>query len=49
MIYNLLKNLITAGKYEKVDMTNKLDVFFAFSRIEVEQYRELYEIVTTEV
>lgn len=49
MIYNLLKNLITAGKYEKVDMANKLDVFYTFDRIEVEQYRELYEIVTTEV
>ncbi|WP_353096261.1 hypothetical protein [Tissierella praeacuta] len=45
MIYNLLKNLIDAGKYEKEDMTNKLDVFFAFDRINTEQYQELLEKV----
>ncbi|GEM_PF-381582 len=45
MIYILLNNLITAGKYEKEDMLNKLDVFFAFDRIATEQYQELLEKV----
>lgn len=45
MIYNLLKNLIEVGKYEKEDMLNKLDVFFAFDRVTLEQYQELLEMV----
>lgn len=45
MIYNLLKNLIEAGKYYKEDMLNKLDVFFAFNRVTLEQYQELLEMV----
>ncbi len=45
MLYNLLNNLINAGKYEKEDMTNKLDVFFTFDRISAEQYQELLEKV----
>lgn len=48
MIYNLLKNLINAGKYEREDMTNKLDVFFTFDRISTEQYQELLEKVNVE-
>lgn len=48
MIYNLLKNLIEAGKYEKEDMQNKLDVFFAFDRITLEQYQELMEMINVE-
>lgn len=47
MIYNLLNNLVTAGKYEKDDMLNKLDVFFTFNRITTEQYQELLEKVNT--
>lgn len=46
MIYNLLNNLIVADKYEKEDMLDKLDVFFAFNRITTEQYQELLEKVT---
>ena len=46
MIYNICKNLINAGKYEKEDMTNKLDVFLMFDRITIEQYQELLEKVT---
>jgi hypothetical protein len=45
MLYNLLNNLINAGKYEKEDMTNKLDVFFTFDRITAEHYQELLEKV----
>ncbi|MDU1348256.1 hypothetical protein [uncultured Clostridium sp.] len=48
MLYNLLKNLINAGKYEKEDMTNKLNVFFTFNQVTTEQYQELLEKVTTE-
>lgn len=49
MIYNLLLNLINAGKYEKEDMLNKIDVFFVFDRITVEQYQELLELINTDV
>lgn len=45
MLYNLLNNLINAGKYEKEDMTNKLNVFFTFNQITVEEYQELLEKV----
>lgn len=45
MLYNLLKNLITAGKFEKEDMINKLNVFFTFNQITVEEYQELLEKV----
>ncbi|KIE44885.1 hypothetical protein U732_920 [Clostridium argentinense CDC 2741] len=48
MLYNLLSNLISANKYEKEDMTNKLDVFFTFSRITTEQYQELLEKINAE-
>lgn len=48
MIYNLLLNLINAGKYEKEDMLNKIDVFFAFDRITVEQYQELLEMINND-
>ena len=43
MIYNLLKNLIDAGKYDKEVMGNNLDVFLTFGRITIEQYQELFE------
>ena len=41
MLYNLLKNLIEKNYYEKEDMINKLNVFFAFNQITQEQYAEL--------
>ncbi|ASN72266.1 hypothetical protein 10S12_4 [uncultured Caudovirales phage] len=41
MLYNLLKNLIEKNHYEKEDMINKLNVFFAFSQITEEEYQEL--------
>ncbi len=47
MLYNLLNNLINAGKYEKEDMTNKLNVFFTFNQITVDEYQELLEKVNT--
>lgn len=45
MIYNISKNLIEAGRYEKEDMANKLDVFLMFDRITIEQYQELLELM----
>ena len=44
-IYELLKRTITTGNYEKADIQNKLDVFFAVGRITQEQYLELTEII----
>ena len=41
MTYNLCKMLIEKGNYEKVDMTQKLDVFLLNDRIKQEQYNEL--------
>lgn len=47
MIYRLLKRMITTGNYEKEDMQNKLDVFFAVNRITEEQYLELTELINS--
>lgn len=53
MIYNLLKGVITSVNYDKIDITNKLDVFLLFNRITEEQYQELLGAVnddtTTEI
>lgn len=48
MLYNLLKNLIAAARFEKEDMINKLNVFFTFNQLEVEQYQELLEKVNSQ-
>ena len=45
MIYQLLKRMITTGNYEKDDMQNKLNVFFAVNQITEEQYLELTELI----
>ena len=45
MIYQLLKRMIITGNYEKDDIQNKLDVFFAVNRITEEQYLELTELI----
>ena len=47
MIYTLLKRMITTGNYEKEDMQNKLDIFFAVNRITEEQYLELTELINS--
>ncbi|EKS4345773.1 hypothetical protein [Clostridium sp. CTA-6] len=41
MLYKILKSLIEKSAFEKEDMTNKLNVFFSFSQISVEEYTEL--------
>ena len=45
-IYELLKRMITTGNYQKEDMQNKLNVFFAVNQITQEQYLELTELIT---
>lgn len=47
MLYNLLKNLISAGRYDKEDMTNKLNVFFTFDQLALEEYTELLEMINS--
>ena len=47
MIYGLLKRMITTGNYEKDDMQNKLNVFFAVNQITQEQYLELTELINS--
>ena len=47
MIYTLLKRMITTGNYEKEDMQNKLDIFFAVNRITEEQYLELTNLINS--
>ncbi|APH22488.1 hypothetical protein [Clostridium botulinum] len=41
MLYEILKSLIGKNAFEKEDMTNKLNIFYTFSQISVEQYTEL--------
>lgn len=41
ILYDLLKNLIDNNYYEREDMTNKLNVFYTFNQIAIEQYSEL--------
>lgn len=46
MIVELLKKLITKKYYkEKADIENKLDVFYAMSKISDEEYSELTLLV----
>ena len=47
MIYTLLKRMITTNNYQKDDMQNKLDIFFAVNRITEEQYLELTELINS--
>ncbi|APH24793.1 hypothetical protein CF088_05140 [Clostridium botulinum] len=41
VLYDLLKNLIDNNYYEEEDMNNKLNVFYTFNQIDMEQYSEL--------
>ena len=47
MIYTLLKRMIVTGNYQKDDMQNKLNVFFAVNQITEEQYLELTELINS--
>ena len=48
MTYNLCKRLIENGRYEKVDMTFKLDVFLLNDRITQVEYEELLQLMEVE-
>lgn len=45
MLYKALLKIIQAGQYEKADMQNRLDIFFACGRITAEQYQELTGLI----
>ena len=45
MAYNLMKRIITRGNYDRADVLDKLDTFFAANRITKEQYNELVAMV----
>lgn len=45
MIYTLLKRMITTGNYEKEDMQNKLNIFYAVNQLTDEQYLELTGLI----
>lgn len=45
MAYRLLKIVIAKGDYDKADIMDKLDAYYAFSRITTEEYNELMTIV----
>lgn len=48
MTYKNVKLLITAGRYEREDMYNKLDLFFAVGRISSGEYIELTGLIGPE-
>ena len=41
MTYNMMLKMIEKGNYDKEDMLNKIDTFYANNRITQEQYIEL--------
>lgn len=45
MTYINCKKLITSGNYEKVQMSNMLDVFLLRNRITQVQYNELMDLI----
>ncbi|AJD28261.1 hypothetical protein T257_3158 [Clostridium botulinum CDC_297] len=47
ILYDLLKNLIDNNYYEKEDMNNKLNVFYNFNQIAIEQYSNLVKVNPT--
>lgn len=49
MTYRNCKKLIEAGRYEKEDMLNKLDVFLLGDRITQAEYEELVKIINDRV
>ncbi|MCY6958883.1 hypothetical protein [Clostridium brassicae] len=44
-LYDILKNLIDHKRFEKEDMTKKLNVFYTFNQITLEEYTELMQKV----
>lgn len=46
MIYNSIKRLVVAGRYEANDLRGKLDILIANNRITLEQYNELSLLIS---
>ncbi|KEI10517.1 hypothetical protein Z957_01930 [Clostridium sp. K25] len=47
--YKILENLINNGRFEKDDMTKKLNVFYAYNQITLEEYTSLINKVNPEL
>ncbi|NFF59859.1 hypothetical protein FDB08_04110 [Clostridium botulinum] len=47
--YKILENLINNGRFEKEDMTKKLNVFYAYNQITLEEYTALMNKVNPEL
>lgn len=45
MAYKLMKRIIERGDYDKDDVLDKLDTFYAAGRMTKEQYEELVALV----
>ena len=44
MTYNLMKRIIERGGFDREDVLEKLDTFYAADRITTEQYNELVKL-----
>ncbi|MCD3351255.1 hypothetical protein G8V03_09675 [Clostridium botulinum D/C] len=47
--YKILENLINNERFEKEDMTKKLNVFYAYNQITLEEYTALMNKVNPEL
>lgn len=47
--YEMCKTLIEKGRYEKEDMTQKLDIFLLGDRVTKEEYQELIAMMNPQV
>lgn len=45
MAYRLMKRIIERGSYDKADVMDKLDTYYASGRLTKEQYEELMGMV----
>lgn len=45
MAYKVMKRIIERGDYDKEDVLNKLDTYYATGRLNTEQYEELVALV----
>ena len=45
MAYRLMKRIIERGGYDKADVMDKLDTYYASGRLTKEQYEELMAMV----
>jgi hypothetical protein len=48
-IYKLMRYVIVAGNYEKVDMTAKADFYLKYKKITQDEYDELIALMEADV